>query len=443
MYKIFKYDFFKGSIYKYLSAKDLLIYKITNVDNSVNKYLKRELYNASAFFHPSMLDNSYLLMNEFDFIIEDQVYLPLFNYIKTDAMLVIAGGYTTGMNFSRDFNEKSDIDIYILNSSNESLLKLFDFIHNNYQIKSYIKYKSVITFKFDNIRDLQIIFTSDVNVINILTKFDSAHNRCAYYLGNTYITYDAQYSKIINSTCIYKFSLQRRYLKIINYNLDIINKILTPLLLDETILDNEPILYDYNNYKTCLQLDVFINWVNNYSREDVKERPSREFDIFNIPSGIYLTINNQKVNFILPNQDYNFVRFNENGYFYFEINGLYIEYTSYPKYIFNNLQITDPIMKNRIKRLKCIFFEIGKNVKSEIYNFSDFNQQSLKKETNIRNNRIIFPNLKKYKEILQITTKNRDFKEFHNNNVTIKYKLLFVNNSHFMVDVDIISIKNI
>ena len=295
MNKLFEYDFFQSFIYKHLSAKDLYIYRVTNIKNYNNEYVKKELYNASAFFHPKYLDNSKLLINKFNIVIEDELYLPLFKYIKNDPMLLISGGYISCMYFNKPFKPESDIDIYILNGSNESLYNLFMCINFLYEIKSYIKYNNVITFKFENMRDIQIIFTAESRMIDILINFDNPHNRCAYYLGNTYITYDAEYSKLTNCTCIYNYHLLKRYSKMFYYELDILNDISNPLQLNKNVIINSPIPYNFEEFKKCVQLSVFGSWIMNYLGNNLKSIPCREVDIFNIPLGLYLSIVGREV----------------------------------------------------------------------------------------------------------------------------------------------------
>lgn len=121
----------------------------------------------------------------------------MIDYIDNHSNMAIIGGYMTSMYFEVPFFEESDIDIYIFESQLDSLTDLINFLDDTYKIDSVeilgSSVRSFILKEFN--RKIQVILVEKDNILDIMLTFDCTHNRCAYYLKNTYITFDAEYSK--------------------------------------------------------------------------------------------------------------------------------------------------------------------------------------------------------------------------------------------------------
>jgi hypothetical protein len=195
------------NIFNHLSFEDVLNlrYIITDFDN-----LDEIIYWKSLEFRKVLISNVYLLKDEFKWINEQNSLVVLFDYLSNEPNMCIAGGYPTMQYFEKKLSDfsGSDIDIYIFNDDHKKTFKKFvEYLDNKLGInkidyigKSYFN-KSIFNLHVNNIaRIIQVIGTCDISISEILRQYDTSHNRCCLYLGSTYVSYDAQYAKKINTT---------------------------------------------------------------------------------------------------------------------------------------------------------------------------------------------------------------------------------------------------
>lgn len=253
MDKFFKLNFFESILSEFINFIDCQKLSETNIffKQKLNKLSNNLLKEYKYYQHLNLYqkdrlksDPNFLIKNEFPFIIENQQIQPLINYIDNNPNLAIIGGYITSMYFEFPFFEESDIDIYIFSENYNLNYDIFEdfviFLDKTYNIDEVeISGNSVRAFTFKNFnRKIQIILIGFNNILDIILTFDCTHNRCAYYLGNTYITFDAQYSKKYQQTYYFNKVRPTRYKKALKYKLKVINnvkKINIKNIIDDTV----------------------------------------------------------------------------------------------------------------------------------------------------------------------------------------------------------------
>lgn len=187
-----------------------IIKNLSVVCKNWNYKLRIKFYWRACFCHKCLISDTWLIENKFEWIIESDHLEILYNYIKIDPNICIAGGYPTLMCFGKNLIDypNSDIDIYIINktvNSHKTLENLLKFIMNTYnKISFHMLSNCIVNIKIDSInRILQIILTDLISVMNILSSFDNSHNKCCYYLNKTLLTIDTLKSKNTKSTYFY------------------------------------------------------------------------------------------------------------------------------------------------------------------------------------------------------------------------------------------------
>lgn len=185
-------------IVNYLSFDDILNlrYILKDIDELV--------YWKSLQYKCALTSNHYLIKDAFDWT-EEYDLEPLYDYLMNEPNICIAGGYPTLLFLGKDTQDFSgDIDIYIFRSTNhdmiDTLQRFTNIIQREYGIKHIDKIGPSECHSVFNIytclpRPIQIIGTCDTSLSEIIRQFDASHNRCAWYMGHTYVTYDALYAK--------------------------------------------------------------------------------------------------------------------------------------------------------------------------------------------------------------------------------------------------------
>ena len=250
----------------------------------------------------TFLNNSYLLKNKFEFICPKEDNLDvLISYISSNPNLLISGGYTSSIYLEKEIDDESDFDIFIIDPSTRNIEMhnteleyihefkiLVDFIHDNYEIEEVI-YDGVTVRTFilkHTKRKIQIICNFFKNVIDVLMNFDCSHVRCAYYMGDTYITYDCENSKKTKTTYFCKNIKYSRYIKTLKTNLKINNYINLNLLTPEKI--NEKRIYKIH---LCKDLVNIIN-DKNVHKYNILIKQSNLTDSYTEPMSFILNRNN-------------------------------------------------------------------------------------------------------------------------------------------------------
>jgi hypothetical protein len=166
--------------------------------------------------------DDYLLRNEFEFKGESD-YCKLWDYLKDNENVILAGGYMTSMLFGIDFFPTSDIDLFV---RRDRFMEVISFIRDNFDIVRYEKVCSLVMniVLNDGRRNIQIIVKDFDKVSNLLDDFDMCHSKCAYYLGNTYHTYDAEYAKDNKVTMSFQNVRVDRAEKAEKYGLKLFNR---------------------------------------------------------------------------------------------------------------------------------------------------------------------------------------------------------------------------
>ena len=175
--------------------------------NKVLNYTIKDIYIywKSIEFDKILLSDRFLLKDKFKYLYNNKLK-AFYDFIKNNKHICIAGGYPSLMFLGKDLKDypDSDIDIYVMeNYTTNETLKLIQFLDNNYAIKmtTHKNSTSVFNVKIDVCsRVLQVIITNMKNIQTILGSFDMGYIKCALYMGHTYVTYDAIYSKNINMT---------------------------------------------------------------------------------------------------------------------------------------------------------------------------------------------------------------------------------------------------
>jgi hypothetical protein len=217
------------SISSYLSLKDLYHLLLCNKNYA---FIRECIYYHCVNNNINIPIDNYLIKSAFPLITENDEVKILYECLKDMKNVAICGGYMTSMYFLSSFFEDSDIDVYIWGSNkevNENYCKLLTNLQRVFRNANKSRTgQSVITLTFPfapSLRKIQVIFVDAASLTEILMDFDTMHNRCAYMNGDTYVTYDAQWSKKTSCTYFYKDIKKSRLEKARRYNLQILNKI--------------------------------------------------------------------------------------------------------------------------------------------------------------------------------------------------------------------------
>jgi hypothetical protein len=254
-----------------------------------NKYwtaLKNRDYNI-------LHDNQYLIKNAFQFYDNEEKSLQiLFDYIKNDSNLCIAGGYPTLQYLEKNLNDYllSDIDIFILNKygdekyededNNDKIYynnldivkKLIDFLDDNFQIREIKSYTdmqagvfNITCKKIDRV--IQIIGTCAKSIAEIFSDFDATYCKCGVYMGETFITYDAKYAKEHQTTLfLSKYPKNKRLDKVYNLGLKIYG--MSDYKPQENINKNENLFKFLRTKEGMLKNFIFTKkWQHGYNGE--------------------------------------------------------------------------------------------------------------------------------------------------------------------------------
>jgi hypothetical protein len=192
--------------------------KVSNDDIFLKYDIKR--IDMDKYFEVNSDD--YLLKNEFEFKGESK-FDVLWKYLNINENVILAGGYMTSMLFDINIFPNSDIDLFI---KKDSVMEVIDFIRNNFNVIRYEKLCSlVMNIVLDNeMRNIQIIVKDFNKVSDLLDDFDMCHSKCAYYMGNVYHTYDAEYAKENKVTISFQNVRVDRKEKAEKYGLKLFNK---------------------------------------------------------------------------------------------------------------------------------------------------------------------------------------------------------------------------
>lgn len=194
-------------------------------NNEINKaiyynYLHLYLYNK---YYGKLNSHDYdftLLKNDFELVYEDNTE-KLFDYLKDQKDIICAGGYMTQMYYQIPFKKSSDIDLFI--RSIESIRSTIEYIKENYNVISYSIINNVaINIICEGMREIQIIYTNFDSVIELLSSFNASYMKNAYYMGDTYTTYDAKWTKDNKKTYFYTSARQNQIDKVSYYDLEVI-----------------------------------------------------------------------------------------------------------------------------------------------------------------------------------------------------------------------------
>lgn len=143
--------------------------------------------------------DKYLLEDKFPIRVEDGL-APFWDFVNGRAEYVVAGGYVTSMDEGRIFFPDSDVDVFV-NHVGTGVEDLVHFLRETYDIELYTKHSaSHLTVKIRCGRAIQIIRHIFGHVMDILFSFDSGYCRNGIYMGHTYTTFDAQWSKKTGKT---------------------------------------------------------------------------------------------------------------------------------------------------------------------------------------------------------------------------------------------------
>lgn len=164
--------------------------------------------------------DDYLIKNEFEFKGES-CFSDLWEYLKYNENVILAGGYITSILFDIKFFPNSDIDLFV---RKDKVMEVIDFIRDNFNVIRYEKLCSVIiNIVLDGMRNIQIIVKEFDKVSHLLDDFDMCHSKCAFYMGNTYHTYDAKYAKEHKVTMSFQNVRVDRSEKAKKYGLELFN----------------------------------------------------------------------------------------------------------------------------------------------------------------------------------------------------------------------------
>lgn len=202
--ELIKYDGITQNILSYLDFTNTINLNIA----SANNIQDARIYWKSIEYNKIMTHDKFLLKDKFKYKYNNKLS-KFYEYIKSNPHICIAGGYPTLMFLGKDLNDykESDIDVYVMENSAycETTKSLIHFLTENYKIEfqQINNCRSVFNCIINGCsRILQIISTQFATVNEIFHSFDMGYIKCGLYLGKTIVTYDAIYSKNINTTHI-------------------------------------------------------------------------------------------------------------------------------------------------------------------------------------------------------------------------------------------------
>jgi hypothetical protein len=171
-----------------------------------NKTLKEIIY-WKAIERNVLLQNNSFLIKQNDFMIEEQ-FSNVYEYIKFDNNIVIAGGYCYKQAYECDLGT-SDIDVFIIKNTESPIItfkKLYKYLqsigceYNPDHIGGAVWY-----FKLPNFnRIINVTIMDYTSLIEVLMSFDTSSSRYGIYKGTSYTTYDANYTKTCGVAYMYK-----------------------------------------------------------------------------------------------------------------------------------------------------------------------------------------------------------------------------------------------
>ena len=271
--------------------------KVIHKTNTTERICMDEYFGVNS--------DDYLLKNEFEFKGESN-FNTLWEYLKDNENIILAGGYMTSMLFDVEFFPNSDIDLFV---RKDEVMKVVDFIRYNFNVVRYEKLCSlVINIVLDGMRNIQIIVKEFNKVSHLLDDFDMCHSKCAFYMGDTYHTFDAKYAKEHKVTISFQNVRDDRSKKVEEYGLKLFNRSL--------------------NKRAGKGEVVFINYLD------------YDYDFSN--SNEFLSIEGNKKNIIVFADKYNPMFFNELGSRYdctMHYNFEFYEFTD--KILYEEININD------------------------------------------------------------------------------------------------------
>lgn len=387
------------NVKEFLDEKSCSLFVVT--DKFFNKklhehfhYLKRSfLYyknlNLYQFNTDHKIDNELMLKNEFTFVVENEEIVELINYLDTQPNMIITGGYISTMYFQKNFDKESDIDIYIFGENVlENFKNFLSFLDTTYNI-DFVELlgSSVITFILKKLnRKVQIILSGFESILEIMLSFDCTHNRCAYYLTDTYVTFDCKYSKTYQKTYYFNRIRPSRYKKSLKYELKVVNDVEIEDIDDTVKSDVHKWENGNNDFLGELKISKFIS---SYFGGYKSIRKNKYLDITQIDhSKIVCNSTIGKNIGINPSIYYDFKLIDR--YFNKEINcidSLHITYTLTGK-LFNNNNDNYYLVMNNVSEveniIKCMddlinkFIKVDNNLVGEFF----FANQSFKRKNN-------------------------------------------------------------
>lgn len=264
--------------------------KNNNINNNPrNPTIEEMKYNDAIVNnnHFYLDDMNKLIKNSFDMTYENDQIKELFDFVKMNNSLCIAGGYMAIQYHERNLKEfeSSDIDVYIFKNNNlkDMMLLLLTFIDDKFGIQSITSYNKkdtlinisaasaastgVFNIKCNNLnRVIQIICTRYYNLAELLSDYDTGYCKVGYYQGNTYVSPDAKFTKDTNLVYIYRKYLRMKRLEKINkFKFHILNKhILNKInIYEENNYKQNPITYEITLeevYNNCVPIDIWTGY---------------------------------------------------------------------------------------------------------------------------------------------------------------------------------------
>jgi hypothetical protein len=254
----------------FLSVKDL--YRLSLMNKELNYVVKEIIYYHCINNNVEIKSNGLLLKNRFELIKENDDINSIFNYVGKRKNMAICGGYMTSMFFNLFF-EESDIDVYIWSNKNYELKKTATHFYRFLSLmlgecKIIDIGDSVKTFIVEGIkRKIQLIAVYANNLNDVLTDYDNSHNRCAFYLNDTYVTYDSLWSKTSQSTFFYKEMKRARYFKALRYGLTVKNNFSYSVENIDNVNKKEEEEYYTLDNNSMLDISAAKYWVRSYEYE--------------------------------------------------------------------------------------------------------------------------------------------------------------------------------
>lgn len=339
----------------YRISQNIIDYENHEINKSIYyKYLHLYLYSK---YYGKLNSNDYdftLLKNDFELVYEDNTK-KLFDYLEDKEDIICAGGYMTQMNYRLPFKKSSDIDLFI--RSIEAIRSTIEFIKETYTVISYTVINSVaINIICEGMREIQIIYTNFNSVIELLSSFNASYMKNAYYMGDTYTTYDAKWTKQNKKTYFYTSARQNQIEKISYYDLEVIydfktfrveNKIIElETKIEQTFDETNITIYKYIINSNILPEDVLESLTKIASRYicNGKLRLTKLIDITNPIDVEIITDSNNNMRTLL-----------------------FDEFYVYSVYAINKMSITDETTINELLPLcvKLNDFDISDLIKRE------------------------------------------------------------------------------